>query len=91
VASDLVVEAMNRLSVRAEKEEEPAFQAVIDLHDDLEFYIPKDRLEGLQEEIVREMLTPAFDWVNVPMSVEVKIGENWADMRPVGTFFSDEL
>ncbi len=91
IASDIVVDAMNRLSVRAEKEEEPTYQAVLNIHDDLTFYVPKDRQEELITEIVREMLMPAFDWINVPMSVSVKVGPNWADMIPSGIYFSDEL
>ena len=88
-ASDIVVDAMNRLSVRADKEKEPAFQAVLNVHDDLTFYVPVDRQEELTAEIVHEMLAPSFDWVTVPLSVEVLVGENWAAMKNVGTYYSD--
>jgi DNA polymerase-1 len=91
IASDIVVDAMDRLSVRAEKEGEPAFQAVLNIHDDLSFYMPKDRQEELTMEIVREMLTPVFEWINVPLSAEVKAGPNWADLQKVGVFYSDEI
>ena len=91
VASDIVVDAMNRLSIRADREDEPAFQAVLNIHDDLSFYVPKKRQEELTAEIVREMLTPKFPWVNVPLSVEVSAGSNWADLEKVDVFFSDDL
>jgi DNA polymerase-1 len=90
-ASDIVVEAMSRLSVRADREDQPAFQAVLDIHDDLTFYVPKDEVDRITGEIVREMLRPVYDWMVVPLSVEVAVGPNWADLKPIGVYFSDEV
>jgi uracil-DNA glycosylase family 4 len=90
-ASDIVVDAMTRLSIRAERENEPVYQSMLNIHDDLEFYVPKKKQDIIIPEIVWDMLTPKFEWVTVPLSVEVKAGPNWADMEKIGTFFSDEL
>jgi len=89
-ASDIVVDAMNRLSIRAEKDSIPALQPVMNIHDDLTFYVPRKRLRSLTRVIVDEMLHPSFDWVTVPISVEVSVGKNWGEMDSVGTFFSDD-
>jgi uracil-DNA glycosylase family 4 len=90
-ASDVVLDAMNRLSVKAERDGEPALQTVLNIHDDLTHFVPKKRREELQDKIVREMLTPSFDWIDVPISAEVKVGSDWSKMEAVDTFFSDEL
>ena len=89
-ASDVVVDGMNRLSVLAEKADEPALQPVINIHDDLTFYLPRRRQDELCEIITEEMLSSSYKWLDVPLSVEVTIGKNWADMNKVGTFFSDD-
>jgi DNA polymerase I len=89
-ASDIVLDGMNRLSVLAEREDDLALHPVLNVHDDLTFYLPRRRKDELLEVIVHEMLHPAFDWVTVPLSVELSIGDNWADMRAVKTFFSDD-
>jgi uracil-DNA glycosylase family 4 len=89
-AADICLDAMCRLSVLAEEEEDPALQPVLNVHDDLTFYLPKDRTRRLLPLIAREMLKPGFDWVTVPLSVEVSTGANWAEMSSVGVRFSDE-
>ena len=35
------------------------------------------------------MLDIPFDWINVPISVEISIGYHWDDMSKVGKFFSN--
>jgi DNA polymerase-1 len=86
-ASDIVVDGMNRLS----ETEEWYLQANLNIHDSLVFEIDDDKLDDHVEVIVREMLNCRYEWINVPLTVEVSIGyENWQDMEPVGTFSSDE-
>lgn len=89
-ASDIVIDAMCRLSMRAEEEDEPALQPVINIHDDITLFLPKPKQDELVSEISNIMLHDSFDWVNVPLSVEVKVGDTWADMTAVGTYFSDD-
>jgi DNA polymerase I-like protein with 3'-5' exonuclease and polymerase domains len=55
------------------------------------FCVPRKRQDELVPIIVDEMLHPSFDWVSVPLSIEVSVGPNWADMERLGTYFSDEL
>lgn len=90
-ASDIVMNAMCRLSEDALKEDKPWLQAVMNIHDDLVFFLPKGKVEEATEEIIISMVDVPFDFVNVPISVEATIGGNWYDMSEVGTFRSDEV
>jgi DNA polymerase-1 len=89
-ASDIVLDAMNRLSAMSDQTGDLALQPVMNIHDDLTFYVPEKKQDKYMKIIVDEMLHPSFDWVNVPISVEVSVGKNWGEMKPVGTFFSDD-
>jgi DNA polymerase-1 len=90
-ASDIVVDAMNRLSRISLKENKPELLAVINIHDDLTFFVPEKHLDESIERIVLEMLDVPYDFVNVPISVETSLGNNWADMEKIGTFKSNEI
>lgn len=90
-ASDIVVDGMNRLSEIARAEDKPWLQPALNIHDDLTFWVPDEVVEESIERIVIEMLNCSFKWVTVPLSVEVSFGENWADMKPIGTFESHKL
>jgi hypothetical protein len=35
------------------------------------------------------MLTIRFPWINVPIGVEMQVGEDWAHQEPAGEYFSD--
>lgn len=89
-ASDIVLDAMNRLSEQATVEQRPALQAVLNVHDDLTFYIPDATFDDDIDTIVGAMLKPEFDFINVPISVEVEMGNDWYKVDPIGTFWSDK-
>ena len=88
-ASDIVVRAMHRLSEKAIKDQKPCLQAVINIHDDLSFYVPENGIEEYIEDIVTEMLWDKYDFMNVPLSVEVSVGANWSEVQEVGSYFSN--
>jgi DNA polymerase-1 len=85
-ASDIVVNAMNRLSDISIKTNQPGLQAVLNVHDDLTFCVPKDGLEDYLEIIAREMTTPHYDWINLPLEIEMSVGPNWYSLEHVGKF-----
>jgi uracil-DNA glycosylase family 4 len=89
-AADIVVNAMNELSEYALEEDLPQFQAIMNIHDDLSFYLPKKTLEDDVEVVVDKMLNPDFDFLNVPLSVEISIGTNWYNVKDVESYFSDQ-
>ena len=89
-ASDIVVDAMSRLSMLSTRTKQPQYQAVMNIHDDLSFYLPVNSIDKDMEVIIDTVLKCPFDFVDVPLSVEVSVGDNWFSMSEVGTFFSNE-
>lgn len=90
-ASDVVVEAMDELSEKAHTTGIGYLQPVLNIHDDLTFLVPEDKVEEALEQIVPVMLFPEFDWLDVPLSVECELGDTLGSTKPIGTFFSDDL
>jgi DNA polymerase-1 len=88
--AEIVFDAYNRLSEKSQAEDKPWMSPVLLVHDDLSFYIPDDIIEDALEEIITEMLTFKFPWINVPVSLEVSVGKNWYETKEVGKFFSDK-
>jgi DNA polymerase I-like protein with 3'-5' exonuclease and polymerase domains len=86
-AAEIVMEGMSRLSETGD----PELQPEINIHDDLTFVrVPKKRIDEVAEKVLNEMLDVPFDWVNVPITVEVSCGEDWESMEEIGDFSSDE-
>lgn len=85
-ASDIVINAMNRLSKHAIKTSKNQFQPILNVHDDISFYLPIEILEDNITYIVKEMCNPCFDFINVPLGVEVSIGNSWGDLKEFGKF-----
>ena len=88
VSSNIVVDAMNRLSYIASTEGKWYLHPHLNIHDDLSSFVPIKRSDEAIERIIVEMLTPSFDFINVPLSVEVSVGPDWANLEPVGKFWS---
>jgi DNA polymerase I-like protein with 3'-5' exonuclease and polymerase domains len=84
VEPDLIFDAMNRLSEKEQLE----YQANVPIHDDLTFILDDKDLDKHCEVILNEMLLPTFEFINVPLIVEMSIGENWCDMEGVGLYSS---
>ena len=79
-ASDIVVRAMNRLSKYAVKTKQEKFQPILNIHDDISFYLPEASLKEDIELIAKEICNPCFDFINVPIGVEVSIGDSWGEL-----------
>ncbi len=90
-ASDIVVDAMCRLSEKSVATGVKSFQPVLNIHDDLTFYIEEAKLEEHLETIIREILVCPFSWMDIPLAVDISTGPNWFDQKSIGTFYSDEL
>lgn len=89
-ASDIVTESMNALSVYAEVEDKPQFQAVMNIHDDLTFYIPDETVDTDIQTIAHEMTKIRFPFINVPLIVEVSMGRRWNEKDEVGVWSSED-
>lgn len=89
-ACDIVMDAMNRLALKSYEEDRPQLAARMQIHDDLTFLLPKKTLEVDMPDIIEVMVTPQFDFINVPITAEIKMGPNWADMEEVETIESTD-
>lgn len=90
--SDLVVDAMARLAERAVQEDKPRLAPVLNVHDDLTFYVPRKGKDAYIETIVTEMVNVPYKWAKVvPVAVEVKQGRNWFAQTEIGTFSSKDF
>lgn len=90
-AWDIVGEGYCAISEIADANEDPELQPRIIIHDDLTFVIPDQNLEAKLPIIVREMITPRFDYVTVPLVVEVKVGTRWHDLEEIAVYRSNQL
>lgn len=92
-AAEIVVDAMNRLSILAMETGQWHLHPRLNIHDDLTFCVPDDDkiIDESIEIIVKEMLLLPFDFVNVPMSVEISMGKNWADLEDIGKFWTNDI
>lgn len=80
-ASDIVIDASIRL-------QDQGIQFNLNVHDDLTFLMKATKRNI--KDIAKEMCRPSFDFVNVPLVIEVEAGPNWHEQRPVGIYSSDE-
>jgi uracil-DNA glycosylase family 4 len=90
VACDIVCRSMNDLSELATVEKKWYLHPILNIHDDLSFQVQNnDRIiEKAIKDIYRIMLTPNYDFINVPLSVTCSIGKHWFGMEEIGKFWS---
>ena len=91
-ASDITIDAFTRLSKAAQELDMWQFQARLEIHDELAFYVPKKTFDRDVEFLADHMLECThFDFINVPLCIEVSRGPNWYEQEHVMTVFSDDL
>ena len=90
VACDIVCRSMNSLSQIAADEQAWHLHPIMNIHDDLTLMMPDDDriLEPAIEDVYKTMLSPGYDFINVPLSVTGSIGKRWHGMQEIGKFFS---
>lgn len=90
-ALSIVCAAQNALSERAEAEENMECHPRFNGHDDLSFFMRDSRLEHNIPIIVEEMCKHRFDFINVPLLVEVSVGPRWNELEEIKVARSHEL
>ena len=90
-AADIVTGAMVELSEISVIEDDLKFQPNINIHDDLTTYLPDDNLKYYMDRISSVMCQHRFDFINVPIVVEVSVGERWHLLEEVAVYRSNEL
>lgn len=90
-AADIVTRAMDALSEEAVITGDMTFHPRLNVHDDLSSIPRTADLETHIDRWVRIMCAHRFDFINVPLVVEVETGPNWYDLKKYGEFRSDKL
>lgn len=90
VACDIVCRSMNTLSELAAEEGKWYLHPILNIHDDLTLMVPDDdkTLEATIKDVYSVMLTPDYDFINVPLSVSCSVGKHWFGMEEIGKFWS---
>lgn len=89
-ASDIVVDGMLRLSKTAVLTDRMYLHPRLNVHDDLTFYMPVKNLDQSIDIMAEHMLMCPFVFINVPLTVEVKVGHNWHEMTEIATLRSED-
>jgi DNA polymerase I-like protein with 3'-5' exonuclease and polymerase domains len=85
--AEIVLEAQNFLYEKSQKEKDICFMPRIQVHDDLIFCLPDNNDLGDYIDIIgKEIVKPRFDFVNLPLVTEARIGSNWYNLESVGLF-----
>jgi len=90
-AAEITNDALDRMAREAYETGNDNLQPRLQIHDDLTFEPEKAAFDATMERVVTAMLHPphpTFAWLTVPLTVEVQVGRNWADLVDVGTFES---
>ena len=91
-AAEIVTEGMMAVSEKALIEDDlDNLHPVLNVHDDLSFEPDDDALEDKMEVIAREMCLPRFNYINVPLIVEMSVGQRWNEVQEVKVYRSNEL
>lgn len=90
-ALDIVGAGMDSISELADLEDDHELQPRLNVHDDLTFVMADESLEKKIPIIAREMCMPRFDYINVPLIVEVAVGPRWHDLTEIQVYRSNEL
>jgi DNA polymerase-1 len=83
---DICIVAGNRLAKLSHKLNKPELHFRINVHDELVFVVPEDKVEETVLIVSKEMVRPVYDFINIPLGVEVKVGKQWADLDEVAKF-----
>ena len=87
---EFVLDGMCRLSETGD----PLLQPEIQIHDDLTWVaVPVDKVDYVAEKALEILLTPApefKDFICVPITLEMSVGEDWLNMEEIGVFSSDD-
>ncbi|MQA29311.1 MAG: DNA polymerase I [Luteitalea sp.] len=77
-AADIMKRAM--IDVHAALAARPGARMILTVHDELLFEVRKEEAEDVAEVVRRSMQSAAA--LNVPLTVDVGIGDNWKDAKP---------
>lgn len=79
-AADLIKKAMLNIHRRLKTEESLGARMLLQIHDELVFEVPTNRVGDLTELVCKEMVE-AIPLSNVPLKVDIGYGPNWLDQQ----------
>lgn len=90
-AAEIMFEPFNALSERSQFEDNPDIHPMFNGHDDLSFRMRDERMEANIDIVTSEMCKPRFDYINVPLIVEVSVGARWHQLKEIAKVSSEHL
>ncbi|HNQ20771.1 MAG TPA: DNA polymerase, partial [Bacteroidales bacterium] len=88
---DICICAGNRISKLAYELNKPQYQYRLNIHDDLSYFIPKETFEDDVLFIAKEMVRPVYDFITVPLEVEISTGTNWGELKDLCKFNTSDF
>jgi uracil-DNA glycosylase family 4 len=91
-AGHLVIDAQRRISEYAYVQQRPELVPIMNIHDDLCFYLPDEgsKMGDCIELIARTMCQSSYSFLtDVPLTVEISVGSTWADKQEIATYPRD--
>lgn len=82
LASDLTLISLVRCA-RALRERNLPARVCLTVHDSIVFEVREDVFWEVTQLVSHIMSTIHFEWMLVPMAVDLEVGRNWGDMRKV--------
>jgi DNA polymerase I-like protein with 3'-5' exonuclease and polymerase domains/uracil-DNA glycosylase len=79
--SIIVCDAQDRLSQMGEE-----YTANLMIHDDLTWFWPENKMDEYIDVAVKAMCHRSYDWINVPLGVEVSVGDDWYSLKEIAAF-----
>jgi len=89
-AAHVVLDKMDELTLCSYEMDKPQYQPILNVHDDLTFYLPKKTAEEDIEFIANKMCDCRYDFISVPIVIELAIGETWGALEEVAKFGSQD-
>jgi uracil-DNA glycosylase family 4 len=89
-ACEIVCDSMNVLSETAARTSQWHLHPILNIHDDLTMCIPDDDkiLEKAIKDVYTVMLSPPYNFINVPLSVTCSVGKHWYKMTEIDKYWS---
>lgn len=90
-AAQIVLDAQYRIDLLSYEQGRAHRAPIMNVHDDLSFYLPEESLEEDVEFLAQQMCCCSYSFINVPLAVEVSLGDNWCDKEDLHTFKSTDF
>jgi uracil-DNA glycosylase family 4 len=90
-AHDITLRSMSRMGAMSLALDIPWLAPIMEIHDDLTFFVPTGQVSETAPLIAEVMCTPRFSWLTVPITVEVSTGPNWCDKKELAVYDSRQF